>query len=128
MFDDITKGNYEHFLQVLLNRRSLVYELGDEIGIAAATDVIPGLNANFHLVMLDRKLAGREPLIMQVVREMFDKLQLRRLTVSFPHDRATTKKLFERMGFRREGRLRNAFPYDNELKDLIIYGLLKEEL
>lgn len=128
IFDDITKGDFNSYLRVLLDRRSLVYELGNEVGIAAATEVVPGINANFHLVMLDRKLAGRESLIMWVIRDIFDKLALRRLTVAFPHDRATTKKLYERLGFRREGRLRSFFPYENELKDLLVYGILKEEL
>lgn len=58
----------------------------------------------------------------------FDALQLRRIEADADPRNAASCRLLERLGFRREGLLRERWLVDGELQDSAIYGLLRGEL
>jgi RimJ/RimL family protein N-acetyltransferase len=57
----------------------------------------------------------------------FDRLRLRRVTTYFRSDNARTQEIVTRLGFREEGRLRQAWMVDGRYMDCIIVGILREE-
>ena len=58
----------------------------------------------------------------------FDDLQLRRIEADVDPRNAGSCRLLERLGFTREGLLRERWKVDGELQDSAIYGLLRGEL
>ena len=128
MFDDLTKGDYNLYINALMSPNSLFYEIGDEVGIAAATNINLRVDAVVHLIMFDRRLRGREEVILEILDDVFTRGRLARVTAAFPANRTTTRKLVERLGFAHEGTLRNGMLIDGLYEDVIIYGLLREEM
>jgi RimJ/RimL family protein N-acetyltransferase len=57
----------------------------------------------------------------------FDRLRLRRVTTFFRSDNTRTQRLISRMGFREEGRMRQAWFANGEYLDCIVVGILREE-
>ncbi len=66
-------------------------------------------------------------MIVPLIDIAFEKLRLHRLTTYFREDNAATKAIVSRMGFKEEGRLREAWYADGIHKDLVQVGLLKSE-
>lgn len=131
IFDDVIPRTYEAFLQGLHSPTNHFYEfvIGmDTVGLAAATQVRVGLDANLHLVMFDKRLRGRESTIKNAIRDFAARARLRRLTISLPEDNRTAIKLTQRLGFQLEGILRKAHLRDGIYRDYHIYGILREEL
>jgi RimJ/RimL family protein N-acetyltransferase len=129
MFDHFSKGNPQQFMQTLLNRTNVFYEIGDEVGLASATAVRPKLDAVVHLIMFDRRLRGREQIFHEILEDLFDLAQLRRVTAVVATAKTpTTGKLLQRLNFTHEGTMRQAILVDEGYVDLDVYGLLREEL
>lgn len=128
MFDDLTKGNYNLYINALMSPNSLFYEVGDEVGIAAATNINLRVDAVVHLIMFDRRLRGREKIFLEILDDVFTRGQLARVTAAFPASRSTTRKLVERLGFVHEGTLRKGMLIDGAYDDVIIYGILREDM
>src|SRR5882757_2571539 len=57
----------------------------------------------------------------------FDRLRLRRVTTFFRSDNAITEHLTGRVGFREEGRMRQAWFVDGKYLDCVLVGILREE-
>jgi hypothetical protein len=131
IFDDVIPRTYEVFLQGLHSQSNHFYEFvtaTDTVGLAAATQVRVGLDANLHLVMFDKRLRGREAVIKSAIRDFAARARLRRLTISLPEDNKTAIKLTQRLGFQLEGVLRKAHVRDGVYRDYHIFGILAEEL
>lgn len=131
VFDDIIPRTFEVFKETMLAPTNQFYEIldkGEILGLAAATQVRPTLDANMHLVMFDRRLRGREPVLLAALRDFGIRAKLRRMTVVLPEDNKTAIKLVERLGFRLEGVMRKAHLRDGIYRDYHIYGILAEEL
>jgi hypothetical protein len=131
IFDDVIPRTFEAFKETMLAPTNQFYEIveGDEtIGLAAATQVRPTLDANMHVVMFDRRLRGREPVLLGALRDFGIRAKLRRMTVALPEDNRTAIKLVERLGFKLEGVMRKAHLRDGIYRDYHIFGILAEEL
>src|SRR5262245_4476024 len=131
VFDDVIPRTFEAFKEGMLAPTNQFYEItqGDEIlGLAAATQVRPRLDANMHLVMFDRRLRGREYIIRAAMKDFARRAALRRMTVSLPEDNKTAIKLVARLGFKVEGVMRKAHLRDGVYRDYHIFGILAEEL
>lgn len=130
-FDDIVPRTFEAFRDTMMSPTNQFYEfVQDEqiVGLAAATNVRPRLDAVMHLLMFDRRLRGRESSIKGALRDFARRGQLRRLTVFLPDNNQTARKLVERLGFQLEGTMRKAYLRDGVYSNYLIYGILAEEL
>lgn len=131
VFDDIIPRTFGAFKETMLAPTNQFYEIveGEEtIGLAAATQVRPTLDANMHVVMFDRRLRGREPVLLEALRDFGIRAKLRRMTVALPEDNRTAIKLVGRLGFKLEGVMRKAHLRDGIYRDYHIFGILAEEL
>jgi len=127
-FDDFTKGDMDHFIAGLMDRNSVFFEIGDELGLAAATAIRPRLDAFVHLIMFDLRLRGREDLFKNMIRYVVDEFALRRISAAVPENRGAAGALLKRLGFTEEGTLRKAFMSDGGYLDIKLFGILREEL
>lgn len=131
VFDDVIPRTFEAFHETMLAPTNQFYEIldGEEtVGLAAATQVRPTLDANMHVVMFDRRLRGREPVLLEALRDFGIRAKLRRMTVVLPEDNRTAIKLVGRLGFKLEGVMRKAHLRDGIYRDYHVFGILAEEL
>lgn len=131
MFDDVIPRTFEAFKAGMMAPQNQFYEFvqGNEIvGLAAATQVRPNLDANMHVIMFDRWLRGREEILKDALRDFAVRAKLRRMTVVLPEDNRTAIKLVGRLGFTLEGVMRKAHLRDGIYRDYHIFGILLEEL
>lgn len=116
------------FFAYFNNPKALFFEIGELDGLASATAIIPGLSAVVDFVMFDRVLRGREHTFHAILEDMFDITKASRMTGFIPASRNVSKRLLERLGFKQEGRMRNAVKSSRGYEDLIILGILKGQL
>ena len=62
-----------------------------------------------------------------LLRFAFDELNLRRVQLTVFSYNESAIRLYERLGFRREGVFREFLQRDGELYDMLLYGLLRRE-
>jgi len=127
VFDDFGRSDFNGFVAKLLNKNNIFLDIGPGIGLACGMAIRPGLDTVLHLVMFDRRLRGRELIFLDIMGHFFRVLQLRRMTVMLTADNRTAIKLVQRLGFIQEGCMRNAIKRDNQLLDVEIFGILREE-
>lgn len=105
----------------------LVWEV-DDVGIFYLTDIYPGYQATGHFAFWDRRFRGREMLIREMLKYVFDDLGFHRIVAEVPLYSNPTMKAVERVGFIKEGRLRKAAWYQGEWWDVNIYSVLDSEI
>ena len=120
--------NKQNFLGYFNNPSSLFFEIGECAGLGCAHAINPGLSAIVDFVMFDKVLRGREKLFHDIIKEIFSLTRAMRLTGLVPNSKNVSQRLLLRLGFRREGRMRNAYKSPKGYEDLIILGLLKNSV
>ena len=128
IFDDFGKGDYKSFVAKLTDRRNAFVDIGPGLGLACLMGIRPRLDATVHVVMFDRKLRGRESTFKEILAYAFERLALRRITAVVSSDATLAAALAQRLGFHREGTMRQAMLREGHYVDVEIYGLLREEL
>lgn len=118
----------KNFFAFFDNPSNMFYEIGDCEGLASAMAIIPGLSAIVDFVMFDRSLKGREFTFHAILKEIFKVTSVARLTGMVPASKDVSLKLLQRLGFKREGRMRNAHRSPKGLEDVVILGLLKRQV
>jgi RimJ/RimL family protein N-acetyltransferase len=118
-------------------RTRTLFEWGVEIvatGELAGTCTLSALSAThrraelgFALGRAHWKLGYMSEVLPVLLRFAFAKLGLHRLMADAdPRNRASLQ-LLERLGFQREGYLREHYLVNDELQDAVVYGLLRKE-
>ncbi len=110
------------------------------LGIIYLTDIIQGITANLHPV-IDRKgykiylqmnggskLKFMEEAAMPVIKYGFDKFKLQRVGGGFFEHNRFAISFVKKLGFRQEGFIRHGTKIKDEPQNLIILGILKEEV
>lgn len=127
-FLDVKFRNKDGFLRFLSQENNLFYEVGELQGIIGILNVIPGLDGRLHVVMFDKVLKGREELLRAAMQNAIQVAGLERISAHIPPSWDVTRKFVERVGFTREGRLRNAWRSAEGVEDVYIYGILAQEV
>ena len=65
--------------------------------------------------------------VREVVRYGFEEIGLNRIEATIDPENTRSVRLVERLGFRREGFLRERFFYSGKRRDELVYGLLKSD-
>lgn len=107
----------------------LFWVVDDFVGVLYMTDIKPGYDALVHYTFFDRRQRGRQPLIRKMLKYVFEHYGFRRLTVEIPKYAVDSTNAFVRsLNFKEEGRKRKAAYYENQWFDVMIYGILREEV
>ena len=131
LFSDYTRGKPQALLRALSKSNSVWAEVTkDEIpvGILYMHRVIPHFDGVGHFAFWDKVGRGREPLILDTLRYMMMKFDLRRVSAEPPVNQKGTIRMIKRLGFEQEGRRRMGVIYKNEWVDQLLFGLLREDL
>lgn len=136
LFNQEVRDDFKKFLEVFLRdgpngveTNGLFWVVDDFMGLLYITDIVPECDALAEYTFFDRRTRGREPLVRAMLKYVFDKYNFNRLTVEVGvYAHPATMKFIESVGFKNEGRKRRATLFDNKWFDVLIYGILKEEL
>ena len=132
LFSDYTEGKFEPFLDVLMDPRGVFLEIvndeDDVIGLMYLSDVVPGFDAYGHFTFWDAVASGREPLALFAIEQIMDRYKLHRLSAMIPVYQSGTIRFTEKLGFKREGEIREAIPHKGRWMPAYHYGILRNEV
>lgn len=100
----------------------------DDVGLIYVTDIYPGFQATGHFVFWDRRQRGREGLCLHFIQYLMRDLELHRLVCEIPLYIQPTLRFVERLGFVREGTLRQAAMYEGKWFDVAMFSILDSEI
>lgn len=135
IFNDHVNGSFERFANLFLSQnvetgalqpRGLIWEV-DDVGILFLTEV-DEVQGEAHFTFWDRRLKGRENLIIEMVRYVFMHYKIHRIETRVALYATPIMLAVERMGFKAEGRLRDAILYEGEWFDVNVYSILSHEV
>ena len=109
-----------------LKANGLLWEV-DDVGIFFLTDIYPQYQATGHYTFWDGRFRGREQLVREMVKYVFDEFDFHRIIAEVGMFSQSALKAAERIGFVKEGRLRKAAWYQGDWWDVNLYSILKEE-
>lgn len=108
--------------------KGLIWEV-DDVGLFFLTELIPGQDGLGHFTFWDRRTRGREELLREMIRFVFQFLKLHRITVEIPlYTAPWLPRFVEKVGFVKEGRKREAALYEGQWFDVNIYSILSGEI
>lgn len=128
VFDDYTSGNPEGFVQLFISRNTWWLERDDGLGILYLTMLQPGLSAMAHIVYWDKRLRGKEAFTLNSLLFAVNRFDLKKVNVSLPDFAHSAIAFVERLGFKREGYLRNWSYCNGKLYGVYWYGMTREEV
>ena len=127
LFDDYSRGDFKLFESRLKAPDALWFETEDGNGVLYATSIMVGLSGIGHFVFFDRRLKGREGLVMSVLRYVMAGADLKKMNVYLPAYAGSARHFLDRLGFKHEGCLRRWSYSKNRLYDMHLYGITFEE-
>ena len=127
LFDDDVRGDFKSFIIDMTNKNSVIFLTGN-YGICEICNIVPYRGCDVHLTFWDRRFRGRDGECRAVIKWIFNTLQLHRITVSTVSIAHSTINFIKALGFRREGVIRESYPYKGRLLDVHIFGLLRDEV
>lgn len=128
ILDDFHKDDSQAFLAQLQAPNTVWLERTDGNGILYLTDVIRGLSATGHILYWDRKLRGREEFTLSVLKWLVKVIPLLKVNVFLPDFAKTAESFTQRLGFHKEGVLRRWSVSRGKPFNMLVYGILTEEL
>lgn len=106
--------------------KGLIWEV-DDVGILYLTEICE-TQALAHFTFWDRKLRGRLNLIREMIKYCFARYGFERIETRVALYAKPILPVVEKIGFKKEGRLRHTSPYKGKWFDTNIYSILKGEL
>lgn len=135
-----------HYNEGKVEGNGIVWLVDDYTGIFYMTDIYAPDDAMVHFSFFDRRMRGRENLVKGMLKYVFKKYGFRRLSAQVPmfalpkgyrESLKTSGKspteagvfgFVKACGFIQEGRKRSCIEYKGDYFDVILYGILKEEV
>jgi RimJ/RimL family protein N-acetyltransferase len=135
LFNEEVSNDFEKFMQLFINwgpsgvtSNGIFYVVDDFVGVFYMTEMKPGVDAQVHFSFFDRRLRGRLELMRAMVRYCFEEYKFHRLSTEIPlYIKHFSLDFLEALGFKYEGRRRQATQYKGEWYDRKLYGILKSE-
>lgn len=131
LFSDLTRGDVEAFTSNVLSGNSFWVEVYDPeklVGIMYLKDLDMVVDANVHIMFFDRKLREKSALCRHMIRWMFDKFRLHRVSTQMPSIYHATVHLTRLIGFKHEGTTREMLLIGGKWVDVLHFGLLATEM
>ena len=122
LFLDVTKDE--------IKAKGIFYIVDDFVGIFSITDFAYGFtDALAHYTFFDQRHKGRIPLVRAIMKKVFEDYHFNRLTVEVPlFTSSYTRHFVAECGFTLEGKRRKGIKFDNEFFDILLFGILKDEV
>jgi len=126
---DLPRDNVFIFMDQLTRRRDTWFVEAGESGLFYFTNIVPRVDAEFHMLFWDKKLGGdrRESakLVLHAAQKNFS---LRRISSMVVESNGPLRKTLQKIGFVTEGIIRQSKVVNGEYQDAHLFGLLAEEM
>jgi RimJ/RimL family protein N-acetyltransferase len=135
LFNDEVRQDLDSFIGIFLSgdggngvqANGLIWEV-DDVGIIFITHITTA-SAQAHFSFWDRRIKGRESLIRQMLKWGFERFGFHRITCEVPlYAAAWLSRSVEKVGFKKEGRMREAVRYKGQWFDVNLYSILSHEV
>lgn len=135
LFNDFIGNNIDDFIKKFITQNpdgslestGLIWQV-DDVGIIYLTSIRPGIEAEGHFSFWDQRLKGREPLIRAMLKKAFEDYKFHRIVAHIPLYAKPVLAFVERVGFIKEGRMREAVRYKGDWMDANLYSILDREV
>lgn len=137
LFSQEIRDDFEKFVNVIFSQQGKDLELSglfwvvdNFVGVFYMTEIRVPFDAMTHYTFFDGRHRGRTNLVKQMLRYLFKTYKFRRLSTEVPlYAKQQTHNFVQKsLGFKHEGRKRKACLFDGEWFDVILYGILREEV
>lgn len=133
LFSDYTRGKLEPFIDLLMDARGAWWEItkGEDdqvVGAIYLTNVVPGFDASAHFTFWDSVASGRDQLMLFMAEYVMDRYDLQRITAKLPVYQKGVIRFISRLGFEKEGEIRQAVLHKGKWLPMALYGLVREDL
>lgn len=136
LFAEELKDDFVTFLGIFLDQegdkissRGLLWRVDDFVGVFYLTDIDPEHDAVCHFTFFDGSITGRDALARAMLSYVFNKYKFRRLSANVPtFVMPAAISFIQRVGFKKEGRKRQATSYNGEWWDTLQFGILADEV
>lgn len=135
IFTADVNGDFKRFCETFISddgydvrAHGLFWVVDDFVGVYYMTHITE-IDANVHYTFFDRRQRGRADLTRAMLKYAFDKYGFWRLSVQIPmYASKHTFGFVRSLGFKEEGRKRKAVEYDGQRFDVMLLGILREEI
>ncbi len=135
LFNDYVTNDLNSFIDAFVavqadgsvKSRGIIW-LVDDVGILFINGIIPHYEAQAHFTFWDKKIRGRENLILKMLKYLFEEYKFHRIVVQVPLYAPPVMRFVERLGFTKEGRKREATLRDGEWFDVNLYSMIEHEV
>ena len=135
VFNSYIENNLDEFIKLFVQgdgdsvkATGLLWEV-DDVGILYLTEIALGHDALAHFNFWDRRFKGREGLIRGMLVHVMDTFELHRVTVEVgTFAGGWLPNAVERIGFKKEGRKREAIMFEGIWYDSLLYSILRSEV
>jgi Acetyltransferases, including N-acetylases of ribosomal proteins len=131
LFSDLTKNDPENFTRTILEPNAMWFEIVEYdtiVGIIWFGEMWKVTDCMAHMAFFDRAPAEKLEVCREIVRWMFRSFPLQRMTVQIPEIYFGTVRLMKRLGFTREGEMREAVLLGGRWKSIVIFGITRSEV
>ena len=105
-----------------------IWKVDDYVGVFYLSDLYR-YEATAHFAFFDRRFRGRDKMVREVIRQVFDSSEFQRLNVEIPaYAGAATVKFVRALGFRKEGLKRSCALFKGKWFDANLFGILRHEV
>ena len=118
----------ERLAQLLFEQSATVWYQGPGKSWVYLTEVTPGSNANMHALNLDGWPAVDVVLVRKLLAEAMQENNIHRLTIAIPAPVAHIAIAAQKLGFKKEGMLREACIFNQAPTDVTVFGLLRPDV
>ncbi len=131
LFSDLTRGDVINFVNYVTSSDTFWLEIleGDRLaGIVVLEDMGKIVDVEAHVLFMDRDLSSKVPVCKAIIEWLFATFPLQRLTVQIPEIYMAPVRLVNQLGFKREGKKRQAALISGKWVDVFILGLTRPEV
>lgn len=135
IFTEDVNGDFKRFMETFVSEENgelrahgLFWVIDDFVGVYYMTH-INEIEARVHYSFFDGRHRGRQELTKEMLRYAFKRFGFWRLNTEIPVSASRHTFSFARqIGFKEEGRKRAAAEYQGKRFDVILFGILREEI
>jgi RimJ/RimL family protein N-acetyltransferase len=127
--------SFKNFIELIISKNGdrldangLFWVIDDFVGVFYMTNInLAQSDAQIHYSFFDKRHNGRKWLTRQMIRYVFEKFKLHRLTAEIPKFNQGPFEFIKNVGLTREGVKRQACRYNEQWYDVEIWSILNEE-
>jgi RimJ/RimL family protein N-acetyltransferase len=131
LFSDLTRGDVVNFVNYVTSSDTFWLEIMEDrflVGIVVLEGISKVVDAEAHVLFMDRELSNKVPVCKAIIKWLFATFPFQRLTVQIPEIYMAPIRLVNDLGFKREGKKRQAVLISGKWVDVFVLGLIRPEV